>query len=84
MVRLTASDKGLSLSRSGFARPIKAMNILEILVDALTFVGPPRADQDRSIVGKSPMEEDVSSLWRRLAFVLVLAAASAAFFVWIR
>ena len=58
------------------------MNLFDPVVEALTFQGPPRADQDHSIVGKSPMEERTSRFWRRLAFTLSLAAGTAALIVW--
>ena len=59
------------------------MNILEIVLDILTAWGPPRADNDNSIVGQSPIEQGVSRFWQRIGFILLLAAAAAALYVWV-
>ena len=59
------------------------MNILQIVVDVLTSFGPIREDNDRSIVGESPLEESVSRFWHRLGLVLLLAAGTAILYVWV-
>ena len=59
------------------------MNPLEILIDILTTIGPPRPDTDRSIVGDSPIERRLSRFWRLLGFVLLLAIIAAALYVWV-
>ena len=58
------------------------MNIFEYLTDAFSFLEP-RVDRDRSIVGKSQIEEGASRFWRRLGFTLLLAAGTAALVVWV-
>lgn len=46
------------------------MNIFEVLADLTGLFGPPRPDNDNSIVGKSPIEEGISRFWRRVGTVL--------------
>ncbi len=60
-----------------------SLNILEILSDLVATIGPPRADNDNSIVGESPIEQGLSRFWQRIGIVLLLAVAAGAIYVWV-
>jgi hypothetical protein len=59
------------------------MNIFEILGEFLAYFGPSSADNDRSIVGESPMEREISRFWRRVGLMLLLGMSIAALYVWL-
>jgi hypothetical protein len=58
------------------------MNILEIILDIL-IAWTQRSDNDNSIVGKSPLEKDISRFWDRVWLILLIAGAAAALYVWL-
>lgn len=70
------------------------MNIFELIfevvsgltdfgVGLLDSFGSKRSDNDRSIVGESPMEQDLARFWRRVGLLLLLAGLIAALCIWV-
>ncbi len=58
------------------------MSILEILADVLHVLLPLRPDNDRSIVGESPMDRRASRFWKIAGVVLAVLAVIFAIRAW--
>ena len=61
------------------------MSLLEIILDILNgwLTRGWLTHEDQSIVGKSPMEQNISRFWQRIWFVLLLCVAIVALYVWL-